>query len=151
VIVDTMTCLITFVEDVFWGTYRREIEREALHSSPTGGDHGHPPTPHSDQRRRHATCPPIRASLPSKWSTGRRESTPTPTWITTEGCFMLLPVSSWWFFHMEVNPSSICLFLVLICVLSVVDHIGEIRDMFWSSWSYPDATWVSFHWLSIYK
>jgi hypothetical protein len=142
-----MTCFITFVEDVFLGTCGREIEREALCSSPAGGDHGHTlaqPTPHSDQRCPHATCPPIRASVPSKRSAERREH-PYPNLANNGRLLMLLPVSSWWFCHMKVNPSSIGLFLVLVCVLSIVDHIGEIRALFWSSSSYPDATWVSFH------
>jgi hypothetical protein len=67
-----------------------------------------------DQHRSHgATRPLARPSLPPGPRAGRCASTPGQTKLTTQGCCCYLS-SSWWVYHMEVNPSSRVLFLVLI-------------------------------------
>jgi hypothetical protein len=78
------------------------------------------PTTDDDWRRCHATRPPVRASLPPIPRAERRASTPAPTWLTMQGCLCCYMSSSRWFCHVEVNLSSLDLFLVLIHVLSVV-------------------------------
>lgn len=57
VIADSMKCSFIFVEDVFLRNCGREIEQEALRSSPVGGDHIHvlarvspPPRPRVERR-----------------------------------------------------------------------------------------------------
>jgi hypothetical protein len=60
---------------------------------------------------RHAICPSVWDSLAPETTAERHASTSAPTWLTKQGFLCCYLSSSWWFCHMEVNPSSVGLFL----------------------------------------